>query len=280
MWIRYKRLLRICTLVFLLCIIIYAEYKRAHHRNLAPTKPRLSIITSVWNGDEFIKGFLANITQQTLFKESELILINANSPGNEEPIIKRYMERYPNIIYLRLPQDPGLYSIWNRAIQIASADFVTNANLDDRSRPDSHELHVKELEKHPEIDLVYSGFYVTFTPNDTFDSEPIAIVDTPEFSVENTVICLPGPRPVWRKSMHTRFGYFDETFVSAADYAMWVRAVSLGSTFKKIPGYLTLFYLNPDGVSTNNDQQKSYVRDLENELIIQRYNYLWEQEEF
>ena len=64
--------------------------------------PKISIITSVYNGDQFIEGFLADITQQTIFDQCELILINANSPGNEEPVIKKYMDQYPNIIYQRL----------------------------------------------------------------------------------------------------------------------------------------------------------------------------------
>ena len=33
-------------------------------------------------------------------------MINADSPGNEEPVIKKYMAMYPNIIYKRLDTDP------------------------------------------------------------------------------------------------------------------------------------------------------------------------------
>ena len=83
------------------------------------TSPEVSIITSIWNGDEFIEGFLADITKQTVFSKCELILINASSPGNEEPIIKNYMTLYPNIIYERLPQDPGLYAVWNLSLKKA-----------------------------------------------------------------------------------------------------------------------------------------------------------------
>src|ERR1700730_634961 len=109
------------------------------------TKPRISIITSVYKGDEFIEGFLSDIVRQTIFNECELIIINANSPGNEEPIIKRYAAQYPNILYERLSDDPGLYGVWNYAIKKARADLITNANIDDRRNPESLEMHARAL---------------------------------------------------------------------------------------------------------------------------------------
>ena len=52
--------------------------------------PRITIITSVFKCDKFIEGFMQDIVQQTIFAECELLMINANSPGNEEDVIKRY----------------------------------------------------------------------------------------------------------------------------------------------------------------------------------------------
>lgn len=239
------------------------------------SKPKISIITSVWDGDEFIEGFLEDVTKQTIFSQSELIIINPNSPGHEEEVIKKYTALYPNIIYVRLPQDPGLYGVWNRAIKMAHADIVTNANIDDRSRLDALEVHVKELEDNPDVDLVYSGYLYTEIPNETFENNHYKYyVDPFEFCSKNMALCLPGPRPVWRKSLHDRYGYFDETFSMSADWGMWLRATSLGAKFKKIPGPFTLYYFNPDGLSTNS--KRSLQRKLENDLIISRYSHLWQ----
>ncbi len=241
------------------------------------SKPRISIITSVYNGDAFVEGFLKDITQQTIFNQCELIMINANSPGHEEPIIKEYMTKYPNIIYVNLPQDPGVYGVWNQAIKMASADLVTNANLDDRSHPQALEKQVEEMEVHPDIDLVYAGYLVTHVPNDTYaGNHAKEQVDPPEFSIKNIRYCLPGPRPVWRKSMHERYGFFDETFLSSGDAEMWVRAVSLGSKFKKVPGFYTLYYFNPEGLSTDADEKKTARRVLEGKRITETYGYLFE----
>lgn len=243
--------------------------------------PTVSIITSIWNADEFIEGFLADITRQTIFSDCELIMINANSPGNEEAIIKKYIERYPNIRYVKLDRDPGLYAVWNQAIKMAKGKYITNANSDDRRHPALIELHVKALDASPEIDLVYSGYLLTQHPNETFENnhyiwEVHSLME--EFAPERMNKCLPGPQPMWRKSMHERCGYFDESFRSSGDWEMWNRAASKGSVFKKITGIYGLVYLNPTGISTDKDEKKALERKQEDDRIIAQYKKLWKWE--
>jgi glycosyltransferase involved in cell wall biosynthesis len=225
---------------------------------------------------------MEDITNQTIFSECELILINANSPGTEEIVIQPYLKRFSNIKYIKLDQDPGLYAVWNMGIRMASGEYLTNANIDDRSRKDAYETHLKALESHPEIDLVYCGFYVSNTANQTFDKENIYTplnlksANPDEFSIPNMRICLPGPRPVWRKAMHEKYGFFDETFTVVSDWAFWIRAASRGSKFLKIPGLYTVFYLNPDGTSTPKNAHRQALGKLEGDYIKLRYGHLWE----
>lgn len=248
--------------------------------NIMVNKPRVSIITSIWNGDKFIEGFFKDILQLSIFKECELILINANSPGHEEKIIKKYTSKYSNIRYIKLDNDPGLYAVWNIGIKMANADLITNANLDDRHNPLFLKKQVNALESDASLDLVYANFYYTKIPNSEFKtkcnlSTPYTLLRVPEFS-PSIRGCYQGPHPVWRKSMHDRCGYFDESFYSSGDWEMWCRAISCGSLFKKIPGISGVYYFNPQGISTNNDSEKSKKRNAENQWIISKYGYMWE----
>jgi glycosyltransferase involved in cell wall biosynthesis len=239
-------------------------------------KPRVSIITSVYKGDEFIEGFLADIVQQTIFKETELIIINAHSPGNEEPIILSYCEQYPNIVYERLEKDPGLYATWNYAIKMARADLITNANVDDRRKKNSLEEQATELEKDASVDLVYAGVYVSYCPNETFDNNTCYWVMSPQdFSARIMYACLPGPMPMWRTLLHEKYGFFDESYRSAGDFEFWNRLALNGVQFKKIPGITGLFYQNPEGLSTNQDAHKVHERSQENARIRALYSHMW-----
>lgn len=239
-------------------------------------KPRVSAITSVFNGDEFIIGFLEDIKKQTIFGDVEFILINANSPGHEDTVIKDFITSATNIIYIKLDYDPGLYAVWNKAIQIASADLITNLNLDDRRNPESLEQQAQALEEDPLIDLVYSSFYITYNPNETFECNNYRyVVEACEFSPQRMHQCLPGPQPMWRKTLHTNYGFFNEKFSSSGDWEMWLRAVSKGAQFKKIPGVSGLYYQNPQGVSTNMDAEKVQKRAQEDNLIVKLYQHVW-----
>ncbi len=255
----------------------FYQYDGKYHALTSPhAKPRVSIITSVYNGDEFIEGFLSDIVRQTIFKECELIIINANSAGNEEPIIRRYIQLYPNIVYERIPCDPGLYAVWNYAIKKANADLITNANIDDRRNPKSLEIHAHALEEDHSIDLVYSNVYLTLSANETFEKNSnYALMQPDEFLPERMYQCLPGPQPMWRKSLHSTYGFFDETFFSAGDFEFWNRLASQGVSLKKVPGISGLFYHNPHGLSTDQDSLKVERRNDENERIVKQYCHMW-----
>ncbi len=253
-----------------LCCMVLLAYTH----EIAQARPRVSIITSVKFGGDFIKGFMEDITRQTIFDDCELIMINADSPDNEEDTIKEYVKRYPNIIYKKLSYDPGLYGVWNLAISMSKANFITNANLDDRLAPHSLEYRARELENNPQADLVYSNAYVTYKPNATFEDPAVAWVWVKEeFSRSAMFHCLPGSYPMWRTSLHTKAGLFNAAFKHSGDYEMWLRAVSKGCVFKKLPEVTGLYYFNPKGLSTNPAYKKA---EVETALLRQKYSYFWE----
>ena len=218
--------------------------------------PRVSIITSVYNGDEFIRPFLEDITRQTIFEEKcELVLVNANSPGNEEMVIEEYIEKYPdNIIYKKLDEDPGIYGTWNEAIRLSTGEYITNANLDDRKAPNSLELHAKVLFGNEEIDLVYADSYITNNPNETYEENTAQgkRYNFEQFSKEGMLRGnQPHNNPMWRKSLHDKHGMFNDKYRSAGDWEFFLRCAFGGSEYKKLEHPLGLNYFNPKGISTN-----------------------------
>ena len=218
--------------------------------------PKISFITSMYNGEEFFEGFMEDLTSQTIFEEKcELILMNCNSEQNEDELIKPWLKKYPdNIKYIKLDEDPGIYAAWNLAIKESSGEFITNANLDDRRSPIFAEKMAKILYSNTEVDCVYSENYITNEPNETFDnnSSNNEVYPAAEFSKDamlrgNAPHCM----PMWRKSLHDKFGYFKEGFRSASDWEFWLRCTFGGSSLKKVRDKLGLYYFNPDGISSN-----------------------------
>lgn len=236
--------------------------------------PKISIFASVYNSDEYIEQYLEDITRQTIFKEKcELVLVNPNSPGNEEKIIKQYMEKYPNIVYKKLDHDPGIYDTWNEAIKLCSGDYVTNANLDDRKAPNSIEKHAKMLFSSPDVDLVYADSYIMNEPNKRWEDIK---QDTQKYNFEHFSIEAmlrgnpPHNNPMWRKSLHEKNGWFNQKYRSAGDWDFWLRCAFNGAKYKKINETLGIYYFNPKGMSTN-PEHNSWKREHEKEIFT---NYL------
>jgi len=218
--------------------------------------PKISIITSVYDGDDHIEQFFKDITRQTIFKDKcELVIVNANSPGNEKEIIDKWIWRFPeNIKYYELDEDPGIYGTWNYAIEMSTGEFITNANLDDRKSPDSLEKHAKSLVLNSDVDLVYADSFITDQPNETFEknSSEGKKYNFEQFSKEAMLRGnQPHNNPMWRRDMHTKHGFFDAKYKSAGDWEFFLRCAFGGSKFRKIDGAYGLYYFNPKGISTN-----------------------------
>jgi glycosyltransferase involved in cell wall biosynthesis len=242
--------------------------------------PKISLITSIFKADEYIEQFMEDITRQTIFQDKcEWIIINPNSPGNEEEVIKRYLEKYPNnIIYKRLDYDPGIYDTWNMGIKMATGDYITNANADDRKAPNSIEEHAKGLFLNSDIDLVYADSFIAKEANKRWeDIKPNwERYNFEQFSIEAMLRGNPPHNnPMWRKTVHDKNGYFDQKYKSAGDWDFWLRCAFNDSKFMKLNDVLGVYYFNPKGMSTN-PEHDSWKKQHEKEIFM-KYLQLYQE---
>ncbi len=234
--------------------------------------PKISLVTSIFKADEYIEQFMDDITRQTIFEDKcEWIIINPNSPGNEEEIIKRYVNKYPNnIIYKRLDYDPGIYDTWNMGIKMATGEYITNANADDRKAINSIEEHAKALYLNPDVDLVYADSFIAKEANKRWeDIKPDwQKYNFEQFSLEAMLRGNPPHNnPMWRKIIHDNNGFFDQKYKSAGDWDFWLRCAFSGSKFMKINDVLGVYYFNPTGMSTN-PEHDSWKKEHEKEIFM------------
>jgi glycosyltransferase involved in cell wall biosynthesis/Tfp pilus assembly protein PilF/protein-L-isoaspartate O-methyltransferase len=215
--------------------------------------PLVSAIVSTYKSERFMRGCLEDLVGQTLFAQGrmEIIVVDSHSPENERAIIEEFQRRHPNIISIRTGERETVYAAWNRGIQRARGKYVTNANTDDRHRPDGLELLAQALERSPEVDLVYGDTLVTRSESATWDRpEAKGVFRWPEFDVRPLFdICCMGPHPMWRRSVHTQHGFFDPEYRSAGDYEFWLRLAVAGCRMKRIPEIVGIYLENDASVS-------------------------------
>jgi glycosyltransferase involved in cell wall biosynthesis/GR25 family glycosyltransferase involved in LPS biosynthesis len=230
--------------------------------------PLVSAIVSAYNTERFIRGCLEDLEAQTIAERLEIIVVDSGSQQNEWTIVREFQQRYDNIVYIRTARRESIYAAWNRGIQAARGAYITNANTDDRHKRDAFEHMASTLETRPDIALVYANAYMTRTENEIFAAHTlVGELNWPDFDrLELLYRCYIGPQPMWRKRMHTTYGYFDESFEVAGDWEFWLRMAE-NETFLHIREFLGLYLSSPAGAENRNPE----LLGQENLRVYQRY---------
>jgi glycosyltransferase involved in cell wall biosynthesis len=229
----------------------------------------VSAIVSTFNAERFLEGCLADLERQTLADRVEIIVVDSASEQGEGAIVRRRQERLANIRYIRTPERESVYAAWNRAIRTAAGSYITNANTDDRHRPDAFERMSRVLDMRPDVALVYADVVETVTDNETFDRcTPTRTRRWYDWNRDRLLThgCFIGPQPMWRRGLHDEYGFFDEGLVSSGDFEFWLR-ISQTHAFHHIREPLGLYLARPDSV----EHRHRDLKNLEDARILAAY---------
>lgn len=224
-----------------------------------PQSPRLTIIVSIYNAEKYIRGFLNNLMEQTILADCQVLLLDAQSTDSTAAIIAEY--NHPSLEYILLQDRLSIYETWNKGVALSKAPILTNWNTDDRRKFDSLESQLLFLENNPSSDVCYGYTAWSTVPNEKFEQNnllnlyPCYEVTVQSMMENNSPHCM----PMWRKSLHDKFGLFDLEYPTAADFDFWMRCSEGGAKFSRLFEIVGLYYYNPNGLSTNS--QSSNMRE-------------------
>ena len=105
---------------------------------------KVAVIMSTYNGDRFITEQLDSILNQT-YPNIEIVIRDDGSTDNTVQIIKRYQERYNNIV-LHEGENIGFIKSFFELLKLADADYYAYADQDDVWIENKVELAVNALE--------------------------------------------------------------------------------------------------------------------------------------
>lgn len=235
--------------------------------------PLVSAIVSAYKSTRFLRGCLEDLENQTIADRLEIIIVDSHSPEDERAIVEEFQERHANIVYIRSEARETVYGAWNRGIKAARGKYITNANTDDRHRPDALEVLARTLDQNPGIALAYGDCLITKIENETFETtKATRKFQWLEFSARDLLLkgCFCGPQPMWRREVHDEHGYFDAEFVSAGDYEFWLK-IARTRKFLHVKEVLGLYLESPTSVEHTNtrfgawevrESQRRYGADI------------------
>ncbi len=191
-------------------------------------RPKISIITPVWNPDEEILRLTIESVLNQVYPDWELHLVDG---GSEKIHVKRvlmeYAEKDPRIKITFLPENKGIAGNSNEALKMVTGKYVGFLDHDDLLSPYALFEVVTCLNRNPDLVLIYSD-------EDKLDKEgnriePFFKPDwSPDLFLSNNYICH---FTVILTESVASVGGFRNDFDGAQDYDLFLRI-----TEKSAPG--------------------------------------------
>jgi glycosyltransferase involved in cell wall biosynthesis len=184
---------------------------------------KVSVIVSLYKAASKLPTFLAMLRQQTLLAEGrvEIVFVDSGSPTDEYAVFSREMaESGLPAVYLRSATRETIQGAWNRGIQMARGEYLTFLGVDEGIHPSCLETLAGELDRHASVDWVMANSIVTNVDRKGVFDNDIMIYDRADYRqdrayLDSTFLSYVGG--LYRRSVHDRFGYYDEGFTAAGD---------------------------------------------------------------
>jgi glycosyltransferase involved in cell wall biosynthesis/GT2 family glycosyltransferase len=227
--------------------------------------PKISVIMSVYNDEKYLKEAVESILNQT-YSDFEFIIVNDGSTDNTKKILHQFSD--PRIKIINNEKNIGLTKSLNIALKSARGEYIARMDGDDISHPLRFEKQVAFLEKHQEC-LVLGTFMHMIDENgnkiglwgryENFEDIKTGLLIQNEIGHGSTML---------RRSAIEKVGYYDENFLYAQDYDLWLRLSEIGE-LRNLPEklYSLRFCQSCISIDKGEIQRKYALMALKNALI-------------
>lgn len=181
---------------------------------------KVSIITACYNSSETIRATIESVLSQD-YAEIEYIIVDGQSKDNTLHIVNQFSSRIAKIIS---EKDDGIYFALNKGLSLATGDVIGFLHADDIYADTEVILKVVERFKTSNAEAVYGDLqYVD--RKDT--SKVIRNWKSGEYKdgMFRKGWMPPHPTLFLKKSVYDKFGNFNTTFKTAADYELMLRMI-------------------------------------------------------
>ncbi len=228
--------------------------------------PKISLIMSVYNGEDYLAETMDSVLSQT-FTEWEFIIINDCSTDKTSHILAEYATKdnrikvHTNETNLRLP------SSLNKALALAQGKYIARMDADDICMPDRLQKQYDFMESNPQIDLSSCRFMTL--KNGVYSSGGCGGKDDDASIKALLLVTNPILHPgIIAKAEVIKELCYDKNFTCTEDMELWTRFALSDKRIGILSEYLMIYRLHDKQITeTTLDKQK-------NEVIKIQKNYL------
>jgi glycosyltransferase involved in cell wall biosynthesis len=233
--------------------------------------PRVAVIASLYNAADKLPTLLTMLQQQSAAARGELevVLVDSNSPSDEQGAFAAFAAQHDlPIVFARSAARETIQAAWNRGIKLSRAPYLAFLGADEGLHPDALRQLAAALDADVTADWAIADSLVTSVDrHGVFDADvmPYDRRGYRQDLVYLDTCYLSWVGGLYRRSIHDRFGWYDESFTAAGDTEFKCRILPhIHSIY--VPRMLGVFNNYPEARTTQHPRAE--IEDL-------RAWYLW-----
>lgn len=223
-----------------------------------PRVPRFTVVTPSFNQAAFIAETIESVLTQEGDFELEYFVMDGGSTDGAVDIIRKYADQVAagrwNLRCAGLTfdwvsrRDRGQSDAINQGLRRATGDIVSYINSDDTYYPGALRQVARAFAADPQADFIFGDGDVIAEHGELqweWLSRPYnhRVMTSYHFLWNDFTNYIMQQATFWRRAVHGRIGYFDESFHFAMDAEFWIRAGHEGLRLVHIPNKLANFRL-------------------------------------
>jgi glycosyltransferase involved in cell wall biosynthesis len=124
-----------------------------------PDSPLVSVLITVYNGAPYLGEAIESALGQT-WPRVEVVVVDDGSDDGSADVARAH-----DVVFERLPERTGIGAARNRAAALASGEFLTFLDADDRFPPDKLDVQLEAFSRDPSLDVVYGHVHEFVSPD-------------------------------------------------------------------------------------------------------------------
>ena len=222
--------------------------------------PLISIIMTVYNGEQYIEESINSILHQT-FKNFELNVLLDGCNDDTENIVKRLQNSPESTInIIKHNGRKGCPERRQELVEASKGEYIVIQDADDVSYPHRLEKEIFFLKNNTDIFCVGS-----FADKIDENGEIFGIMDYPpeenekiiEMIIKECKNPIIDPSVMYRTSIFNKLGGYnlDKSIFTVPDFDLWLRAVLNGEKFYNFQESLVKYRVNEEGVTRKHKKE-------------------------
>lgn len=220
--------------------------------------PKITVIVPVFNDFDYLPQTLKSIQDQS-FKDYELILVDdcSKDPMMAPTILSKF--NFPSAKVIRHEKNKGLAAARNTGIKASKGEYLAFVDSDDIILSGKFEIQANQLDKNPEVGMVYSDEYTVHGSDTTWEEKKVQFDLSgpsgwifPDFLARSFIAVF---AVMVRRSVLDGVGLFNEEMFQNEDDELWFRIML------KYPVYFTQYVTGVRRLHDNNmskNREKMY----------------------